>query len=144
MRQLSDDAKLARERELQEQREKALIATAFKTATAPRNWEYTKRVAPDSEYRPGLRLRRRALYLPRFFATKTIPSPFVVVNDAEQVVTPTFARQGNYNVMTVRTLTPRLVLRYGAAVVGIENTAYGKVIASSGDTVSSDVELEAK
>lgn len=46
--------------------------------------------------------------------------------------------------MTVRTLTPRLVLRYGAAVVGIENTAYGKVIASSGDTVSSDVELEAK
>ncbi|RRB31472.1 P-type conjugative transfer protein VirB9, partial [Escherichia coli] len=38
VRQLSDDAKLARERELQEQREKALIATAFKTATAPRNW----------------------------------------------------------------------------------------------------------
>ncbi|KFH74582.1 type VI secretion protein, partial [Escherichia coli] len=35
VRQLSDDAKLARERELQEQREKALIATAFKTATAP-------------------------------------------------------------------------------------------------------------
>ena len=145
VRQLSDDAKLARERELQEQREKALIATAFKTATAPRNWEYTKRVAPDSEsiapdfaYDDG-----RFTYL-GFSPQKTIPSPFVVVNDAEQVVTPTFARQGNYNVMTVRTLTPRLVLRYGAAVVGIENTAYGKVIASSGDTVSSDVELEAK
>lgn len=145
MRQLSDVAKQARERELLEQRENALIATAFEAATAPRNWEYSKRVAtgsesiaPDFAYDDG-----RFTYL-GFSPQKTIPSPFVVVNDAEQVVTPTFARQGNYNVMTVRTLTPRLVLRYGQAVVGIENTGYGKVAVASGDTVSTAVELEAK
>ncbi|EGZ3995983.1 P-type conjugative transfer protein VirB9 [Salmonella enterica subsp. enterica serovar Wichita] len=144
-RQLSDVAKQARERELQEQRERELIATAFKTATAPRNWSYTKRVAtgsdniaPDFAYDDG-----RFTYF-GFSPQKTIPSPFVIVNDAEQVVTPTFSRQGNYTVMTVRTLTPRFVLRYGAAVVGIENTAYGKVIVASGDTVSASVELEAK
>ncbi|ECB1328013.1 P-type conjugative transfer protein VirB9 [Salmonella enterica subsp. enterica serovar Nigeria] len=144
-RRQSETAKQARERELQERREKDMIATAFKTATVPRNWSYTKRVAagseniaPDFAYDDG-----RFTYL-GFSPQKTIPSPFVVVNDAEQVVTPTFSRQGNYTVMTVRMLTPRFVLRYGAAVVGIENTAYGKVVVASGDTVSASVELEAK
>jgi type IV secretion system protein VirB9 len=37
-----------------------------------------------------------------------------------------------------------LVLRYGNAVVGIENAAYGQATVASGDTVSPAVTLEAK
>jgi type IV secretion system protein VirB9 len=46
--------------------------------------------------------------------------------------------------MVVRASSPLLVLRYGNAVVGIENAAFGKAIITSGDTISPAVTLEAK
>lgn len=141
----SDAAREARERELQESRTKEQIETAFNKATTPRNWNYGKRVAagselivPDFAYDDG-----RFAYF-GFSPQKTIPSPFTVVNDSEQVTTPTFIKKGNYRVMVVRLISPRFVLRYGKSVVGIENTSYGKVTVSNGDTVSPDVTLEAK
>lgn len=144
-RKRSEIARLAREKELQEIRDKERIEKAFKNATTPRNWNYTKRVAtgsdsiaPDFAYDDG-----RFTYL-GFSPQKTIPSPFVLVNGAEQVVTPTFSTQGNYKVMIVRTLSPRFVLRYGNAVVGLENAGFGKVAVTNGDTVSSNVALELK
>lgn len=144
-RKRSEIARLAREKELQEIRDKERIEKAFKNATTPRNWNYTKRVAtgsdsiaPDFAYDDG-----RFTYL-GFSPQKTIPSPFVLVNGAEQVVTPTFSTQGNYKVMIVRALSPRFVLRYGDAVVGLENAGFGKVAVTNGDTVSSNVALELK
>ncbi|MCU6278882.1 P-type conjugative transfer protein VirB9 [Enterobacter quasiroggenkampii] len=145
MRKQSETARLAREKELQEVQDKERIELAFKNATTPRNWNYTKRVAtgseniaPDFAYDDG-----RFTYL-GFSPQKAIPSPFVLVNGAEQVVTPTFSTQGNYKVMIVRSLSPRFVLRYGNAVVGIENAGFGQVAVANGDTVSSKVELELK
>jgi len=144
-RKRSEIARLAREKELQEIRDKERIEKAFKTATTPRNWNYTKRVAtgsgsiaPDFAYDDG-----RFTYL-GFSPQKTIPSPFVLVNGAEQVVTPAFSTHGNYKVMIVRALSPRFVLRYGDAVVGLENAGFGKVAVTNGDTVSSNVALELK
>lgn len=46
--------------------------------------------------------------------------------------------------MVVRSLSPRLVLRYGNAAVGIENTAFGNATVANGDTVSPAVTLKAK
>ncbi|EKT1335130.1 P-type conjugative transfer protein VirB9 [Salmonella enterica] len=142
-RKQTETARQAREKELQEVQEKDRISAAFRNATTPRNWSYTKRVAtgsenitPDFAYDDG-----RFTYL-GFSPQKTIPSPFVVVNDAEQVVTPTFTTQASYKVMIVRSLSPRFVLRYGNAVVGIENAGYGKVAVADGDTVSPNVTLE--
>jgi len=141
----SDAASATRLKMLRETQEKQQIATAFKQATTPRNWRYTKRVAagsasiaPDFTYDDG-----RFTYI-GFSPVKILPSPFLIVNGQEQAVTPRIVSQGNYTVMVVRTLSPRLVLRYGNAVVGIENAAYGQATVTNGDTVSPAVTLEAK
>ncbi|CAG74519.1 putative conjugal transfer protein [Pectobacterium atrosepticum SCRI1043] len=145
VRQLSDAASATRLNRLQEAQEKQRIAAAFRQTTAPRNWRYTKRVAagsasiaPDFTYDDG-----RFTYL-GFSPTKILPSTFLVVNGQEHAVTPRIVSQGNYTVMVVRALSPDLVLRYGTAVVGIENAAFGKLAVASGDTVSPHVTLEAK
>lgn len=141
----SDAANQARERELQETRTRAQIELAFNQATTPRNWDYSKRtakgaelIAPDFAYDDG-----RFAYL-GFSPQKTIPASFSVVNDSEQLSTPTFIKKGNYRVMVLPLISPKFVLRYGDAVVGVENNAYGKVIVANGDTVSPDVILEPK
>lgn len=135
----------ARLKLLHDAQEKKQIDTAFQRATTPRNWRYTKRVAegsasiaPDFTYDDG-----RFTYL-GFLPTKILPSTFVIVNGQEQTVTSRIEKQGNYTVMVVRALSPQLALRYGKAVVGIDNTAYGKVMVESGETVSPAVSLEVK
>jgi P-type conjugative transfer protein VirB9 len=144
-RRQTEAARLARQAELQKVQEKALIQTALAKASAPRNWNYTRRVAdgsasitPDFAYDDG-----RFTYL-GFSPQKRIPTPTVIVGGGEQAVTPTFTTQGNYRVMVLRALSPRVVLRYGSQVVGIENGSYGKVTVANGSTVSPDVTLEAK
>ncbi|MFC3395097.1 P-type conjugative transfer protein VirB9 [Brenneria rubrifaciens] len=145
VREQSASASAARQKQLRETQEKQRITAAFRQAGTPRNWRYTKRVAagsaaiaPDFAYDDG-----RFTYL-GFSPVKILPSAFTVVNGREQAVTPRIVSQGNYNVMVVRSLSPRLVLRYGNAVVGIENSAFGNATAANGDTVSPDVTLEAK
>ncbi|EAA0700668.1 P-type conjugative transfer protein VirB9 [Salmonella enterica] len=144
-RQQAAAAQAARQKELQDIQEKELIQARFKKATAPRNFNYTKRIAkgsesisPDFAYDDG-----RFTYL-GFSPQKLIPAPFVVVNGHEQVITPTFETQGNYRVMILRSLSPRFVLRMGNQVVGIENAGYGKVTIAAGSTVSPSVILEDK
>jgi type IV secretion system protein VirB9 len=144
-RRQSAEATATRQEQLREMQEKQQIAAAFGQAVTPRNWRYTSRVAegsasitPDFTYDDG-----RFTYL-GFSPVKILPSLFRVVNGQEQAVTPGIARQGNYTVMAVRALSPRLVLRYGSAVVGIENTAFGQATVASGDTVSPTVTLEAR
>ena len=144
-RRQADAASAARLKLLCETQEKQQIATAFEQASTPRNWLYTKRVAagsasiaPDFTYDDG-----RFIYL-GFSPVKTLPSLFRVVNGQEQTVTPRIAKHGNYTVVVVRAMSPQLVLRYGSAVVGIENTSFGNATTGSGDTVSPVVTLEAK
>ncbi|UYA59680.1 Outer membrane and periplasm component, type IV secretion of T-DNA complex, VirB9 [Pectobacterium sp. F1-1] len=144
-RRQADAASADRLKLLRETQEKQQITTAFEQATTPRNWLYTKRVAtgsayiaPDFTYDDG-----RFIYL-GFSPTKILPSIFRVVNGQEQTVTPRITKHGNYTVVVVRAMSPQLVLRYGSAVVGIENTSFGNVTVGSGDTVSSAVTSEAK
>jgi type IV secretion system protein VirB9 len=144
-RRQTEAARLARQQELQAAQERTLIQTSLAKSAAPRNWNYTRRVAkgsesitPDFAYDDG-----RFTYL-GFSPQKLIPTPTVIVGGGEQVVTPTFSTQGNYRVMVLRSLSPRVVLRYGSQVVGIENGSYGKVTVANGSTVSPDVTLEAK
>ncbi|MEG9677535.1 P-type conjugative transfer protein VirB9 [Citrobacter amalonaticus] len=144
-RQQAEAASAARLKLQRETLEKQQITAAFGQASTPRNWRYTKRVAvdsvsiaPDFTYDDG-----RFIYL-GFSPVKILPSIVRVVNGQEQAVTPRVAKQGNYTVMVVQMLSPRLVLRYDSAVVGIENTAFGQATVANGDTVSTAVTLEAK
>lgn len=141
----SETASAARQQLLRETQEKQQITAAFGQASTPRNWRYTKRVAmgsasiaPDFVYDDS-----RFTYL-GFSPVKTLPSATLVVNGQEQAVTPRIVSKGNYTVMVLRLLSPHLVLRYGRAVVGIENMAFGQATVTSGDTVSPAVILEAK
>ncbi|AHJ75589.1 P-type conjugative transfer protein VirB9 [Kosakonia sacchari] len=144
-RQRSAEARAANLKLQREAQEKQRTAAAFKRASTPRNWRYNKRVAggsdsiaPDFAYDDG-----RFIYL-GFSPGKILPSVFPVVNGQEHTITPRITRQSNYIVMVVRASSPLLVLRYGNAVVGIENAAFGKAIITSGDTISPAVTLEAK
>ncbi|QOL14011.1 TrbG/VirB9 family P-type conjugative transfer protein [Dickeya dianthicola] len=120
-------------------------AAAFEQATTPRNWRYTKRVAADSAaIAPDFAYDDGRFITLGFSPVKILPSLFRVVNQQEQTVTPRITKHGNYTVMVVRAMSPHLVLRYGRAVVDIENTAFGNVAVSAGDTVSPAVTLEAK
>jgi type IV secretion system protein VirB9 len=144
-RKASADAQAARQKEWVQAQEKSRIATAFNQAEQPRNWDYAARVAvgseniaPDFAYDDG-----HFTYL-GFSPLKKIPGVFLLVNGKEQTTMPSFSQQGNYRVMVVHTLNPRLILRSGDAVVGIEDQGFGRVMASNGDTVSPAVELEKK
>ena len=144
-RQQANKQALDATREAQRQaQEQADISKAFNSATAPRNWSYTKRVAkgsdditPDFAYDDG-----RFTYL-GFSALKKIPTPTLMVNGNEQTTIPSFRKVGNYRVMIVN-VSRQIVLRYNSAVVGIENTAFGKATVSNGSTVSPDVRLDIK
>ena len=143
-RQQSEAASAARQTRQREMQDKQRIAAAFGQASTPRNWRYTQRVAagsasiaPDFAWDDG---RFTSL---GFSPTKILPSVFRVVNGQEQAVTPRIVRQGNYTVMRVPA-SPRLVLRYGTAVVGIENSGFGRIPITNSDTVSPSVTLEAK
>ncbi|MFE4110597.1 P-type conjugative transfer protein VirB9 [Kosakonia sp. YIM B13611] len=145
VRHESEDARAARQKLLHQAQQKQQIAARFQQTTAPRNWRYTKRVstgsafiAPDFTYDDG-----RFIFF-GFSPLKRLPSIFYVINKEEQTVTPRITRQGDYSVMAVRATSPHLVLRYGNAVVGIDNTAFGKTIITNGDTISPDITLEAK
>lgn len=144
VREQSEAVSAARQTQQREMQEKQRIAAAFGQASTPRNWRYTQRVAagsasiaPDFAYDDG-----RFMSL-GFSPTKILPSVFRVVNGQEQASTPRIIKQGNYTVVVVPA-SPRLVLRYGTAVVGIENSVFGSIPITNSDTVSPSVMLEAK
>lgn len=144
-RQQTEEARL---RYLKQQREKdqqQQITTALDQSSVPRNWHYTKRVAtgaefiaPDFAYDDG-----RFVYL-GFAPNKRIPSVFAVLNAQEQVVTPKVIKRDSYTLLVLRATSPDWVLRYGQAVVGIDNAQFGKNVLASDDTASPAVVLEAK
>ncbi len=142
VRQKAEQAQTAREKEWQDQQAKTRIDQALKNGQAPRNWDYSMRVAPDSRmitpdfaYDDG-----RFTYL-GFSPLKKFPSVFLYENGTEQIANFTVEQKGNFKVIVIQHVTPTLVLRYGKAVVGVVNQGYGKVsVAATSNTVSPVVE----
>lgn len=142
VRQKAEQAQTAREKEWQDQQAKTRIDQALKNGQAPRNWDYSMRVAPDSRmitpdfaYDDG-----RFTYL-GFSPLKKFPSVFLYENGTEQIANFAVEQKGNFKVIVIQHVTPTLVLRYGKAVVGVVNQGYGKVsVAATSNTVSPVVE----
>ncbi|EPU4319894.1 P-type conjugative transfer protein VirB9 [Escherichia coli] len=117
------------------------IQQALNTAQTPRNWDYlsyprrdSARIVPDFTYDDG-----RFTFV-GFSPAKSIPSVTKVLNGLEHVVNSSVRRKGNFTVLVIQEVTPRLVLRSGHAVVGLENRGFGRVQAADGSTVSPQVE----
>ncbi|MEI7344717.1 P-type conjugative transfer protein VirB9 [Dickeya chrysanthemi] len=131
----------ARMREQEQKQQQADIQQALNAAQTPRNWDYLKypgrdstRIVPDFAYDDG-----RFTFV-GFSPAKSIPSVTKELNGQEHVVNSSIRRKGNFTVLVIQEVTPRLVLRSGNAVVGLENRGFGKVQAADGATVSPYVE----
>ncbi|MEB2703998.1 P-type conjugative transfer protein VirB9 [Citrobacter koseri] len=132
----------ATRQQAQEQRQQqAGIQQALNAAQTPRNWDYLKypgrdstRIVPDFAYDDG-----RFTFV-GFSPAKSIPSVTKELNGQEHVVNSSIRRKGSFTVLAIQEVTPRLVLRSGNAVVGLENRGFGKVQVADGATVSPQVE----
>ncbi|MDT7487272.1 P-type conjugative transfer protein VirB9 [Citrobacter koseri] len=134
-------AAAVRQRELTQKQQQADIQQALDSAQTPRNWDYLKypgsdstRIVPDFAYDDG-----RFTFV-GFSPAKSIPSVTKERNGQEQVVNSSVRRKGSFTVLVIKEVTPRLVLRSGSAVVGLENRGFGRVRATDGATVSPQVE----
>lgn len=131
----------ARALEREQKQQQTDIQQALNAAQTPRNWDYLKypgrdstRIVPDFAYDDG-----RFTFV-GFSPAKSIPSVTKELNGQEHVVNSSIRRKGNFTVLAIQEVTPRLVLRSGNAVVGLENRGFGKVQAADGATVSPQVE----
>lgn len=134
-------ATTVRQREQTQKQQQADIQQALDSAQTPRNWDYLKypgrdsvRIVPDFAYDDG-----RFTFV-GFSPAKSIPSVTKELNGQEHVVNSSVRRKGNFTVLVIQEVTPRLVLRSGNAVVGLENRGFGRVQAADGATVSPQVE----
>ncbi|HDH0674137.1 TPA: P-type conjugative transfer protein VirB9 [Klebsiella michiganensis] len=127
--------------EREKKQQQADIQQALNAAQTPRNWDYlsypgrdSARIVPDFAYDDG-----RFTFV-GFSPAKSIPSVTKALNGQEHVVNSSIRRKGNFTVLVIQEVTPRLVLRSGHAVVGLENRGFGRVQAADGATVSPQVE----
>lgn len=134
-------AATVRQREQTQKQQQADIQQALDSAQTPRNWDYLKypgrdsvRIVPDFAYDDG-----RFTFV-GFSPAKSIPSVTKELNGQEHVVNSNVRRKGNFTVLVIQEVTPRLVLRSGNAVVGLENRGFGRVRAADDATVSPQVE----
>jgi len=131
----------ARALEREQKQQQTDIQQALNAAQTPRNWDYLKypgrdstRIVPDFAYDDG-----RFTFV-GFSPAKSIPSVTKELNGQEHVVNSSIRRKGNFTVLVIQEITPRLGLRSGNAVVGLENRGFGYVQAADGATVSPQVE----
>lgn len=131
----------ARALEREQKQQQTDIQQALNAAQTPRNWDYLKypgrdsaRIVPDFAYDDG-----RFTFV-GFSPAKSIPSVTKELNDQEHVINSSVRRKGDFTVLVIQEVTPRLVLRSGNAVVGLENRGFGRVQAADGATVSPQVE----
>lgn len=127
--------------EREQKQQQTDIQQALNAAQTPRNWDYlsypgrdSARIVPDFAYDDG-----RFTFV-GFSPAKSIPSVTKALNGQEHVVNSSIRRKGNFTVLVIQEVTPRLVLRSGHAVVGLENRGFGRVQAADGATVSPQVE----
>lgn len=131
----------ARQREWEQKQQQASVQKALNSAQTPRNWSYTKypgkgsfNIVPDFAYDDG-----RFTFV-GFSPSKSIPSVTKELNGKEHAVNSSIQKKGDFTVLVIQEVTPRPVLRSGNAVVGLENSGFGKVHAADGSTVSRQVE----
>lgn len=127
--------------EREQKQQQTDIQQALNAAQTPRNWDYLRysgrdsaRIVPDFAYDDG-----RFTFV-GFSPAKSIPSVTKELNGQEHVVNSNVRRKGNFTVLVIQEVTPRLALRSGHAVVGLENRGFGRVQAADGATVSPQVE----
>lgn len=122
-----------------EKAKKALEAQAAKVKldakTAPRNWNYSMQVGPDSEgIAPTLAYDDGRFTYLKFPNNRDFPAVFLVAADKTESLVNTHVEK---DVMVIQRVASEFVLRLGNSVVGIYNDSYDidGVPANDGTTV---------
>ncbi|HAU5635943.1 P-type conjugative transfer protein VirB9 [Citrobacter amalonaticus] len=125
----------------QRQQERMAVQKTLSAAQRPRNWNFLKYpgrgsdgITPDFAFDDG-----RFTFL-GFSPHKRIPSVFRWNDGQEQTTNTGIQKQGSFTVLVIQEITPRLVLRSGHTVVGVENRSAGHIRPPDGTTVSPQVE----
>ncbi|WP_082366211.1 P-type conjugative transfer protein VirB9 [Citrobacter sp. CtB7.12] len=127
--------------EWQRQKERSTVQKMLSAAQRPRNWNFLKYPGPGSDdITPDFAFDDGRFTFIGFSPRKRIPSVFRWNSEQEQVVNNGIQKQGAFTVIVIQEVTPRLVLRSGHAVVGVENRSAGHIRTADGTTVSPQVE----
>ena len=109
------------------QRKAALATTRERLAirTAPRNWNYSMQVAPDSDaIAPAMAYDDGRFTYLRFSGNREMPAVFVVAADKTESLVNTHIDPDRPDVLVVQRVAPELALRLGNQAVGVFNEAY--------------------
>ncbi len=127
------------------QQERTAIQNTLSAAQQPRNWNFRKYPGPDSTHiTPDFAFDDGRFTFLGFSPAKRIPSVTRWLNGQEQTVNSGIQKQGSFTVMVIYEVAPRLVLRSGQAVVGVENRSADTVRPADGTTISPQVERAEK
>ena len=109
------------------QRKAALATTRERlaTRTAPRHWNYSMQVAPDSDaIAPAMAYDDGRFTYLRFPGNREMPAVFVVAADKTESLVNTHIDPDRPDVLVVQRVAPELALRLGNQAVGVFNEAY--------------------
>ncbi|MDR2341614.1 MAG: P-type conjugative transfer protein VirB9 [Campylobacteraceae bacterium] len=123
-----------------QQDEEEYIANNLDKLNSPRNWNLFMKVnkgsqdiAPVFAYDDGI-----FTYL-GFDNTKSIPTVYLWENSKESILNTHMKEQGEYQILVIHKVAPKIILRAGEKVVGILNGSFGENPAPQRTTISSEV-----
>jgi type IV secretion system protein VirB9 len=123
-----------------QQEDEEYITDQLDKLNSPRNWNLfmkvnknSQSVAPVFAYEDGL-----FTYL-GFDNTKSIPSVYLWENGKESILNTHMKEQGEYQILVVHKVAPKIILRAGEKVVGILNGSFGANPAPQRTTISKEV-----
>jgi type IV secretion system protein VirB9 len=136
---------IAEEARKREQDEEEYVSGELDKLNSPRNWNLfmkvnkdSKNIAPVFAYDDGI-----FTYL-GFDNTKSIPSVYLWENGKESILNTHMKEQGEYQILVVHKVAPKIILRAGEKVAGILNGSFGVNPAPQRTTISNEVFREVK
>jgi type IV secretion system protein VirB9 len=128
-----------------QQEEEEYIASKLDKLNSPRNWNLfmkvnknSQNIAPVFAYDDGI-----FTYL-GFDNTKSIPSVYLWEDGKESILNTHMKEQGEYQILVIHKVAPKIILRAGDKVVGILNGGFSINPAPQRTTISSEVVREVK
>lgn len=129
--------------ELKKQIEEDRLDTSLNRVSTPRNWDFYMKVNKESEsISPNFAYDDGVFTYLGFDNTKTFPAVFAYELGKESILNTHIKKDGNYDVLVIHNILPKILLRSGNKVVGIFNRGYAKNPQNSTPQTSNDEEVE--
>lgn len=129
--------------ELKKQIEEDRLDTSLNRVSTPRNWDFYMKVNKESEsIAPNFAYDDGVFTYLGFDNTKTFPAVFAYELGKESILNTHIKKDGNYDVLVIHKILPKILLRSGNKVVGIFNRGYAKNPLNKTPQTSNDKEVQ--